>query len=273
MAARSLDHAVVEAIARAAANGQFVVVPHLLDAKDVDCSDDDLDLLAAEMPPAWIRGVDGGVDLFQGNAPAEFGHILPQHRDGPTVARIYHVQRSRRYRALIGSICDPLERGWPSSEPWLERDAGIFLGSGRSVTPAHSDQHHNLLLQVTGTKEVGVLTPGSRAHAAAVTRSHAGGLWVDEMPSGAEVFRLTPRSALYLPPYAIHWVRNLDRTVAISCAWSSAATVRSGEVYAAKSLLSRAGIPIQSRGAIRDRVSLGAVRVTRRLKRAHNAVD
>jgi hypothetical protein len=263
---QSLSPGAVDAIVRAAENGRAAVVPHLLAADDVACSEADLDLLAGEMPAAWVRGVDGSADRFGGYAPTELGHILPHHRDQPALARIYNLQRSQRHRPTVESIYSPLEKAWPTSEPWLKHDAGLFLGSAGSGTPAHSDQHHNLLLQLVGAKEVGVVTPGSRQHAVAVTRSFRGSMWVDEMPPGAETITLTAGSALYLPAYAIHWVRNLERTVAISCGWSTAATVRSGEVFAAKATLSRIGLPIQSRGSLSDRVSLGSANVVRRVR-------
>jgi hypothetical protein len=254
-------------VVNAASRGATVVVPHDL-RRDVLSDDSELSRLAASLPKGWIRGVDGTCDPTSGRQPAELGVVLPYERDEATVTRLYHLQHAPEFRELTNSVYDPLEQQWPRhEEPWLERDAGIFVTSDTAVTPAHADRHHNLLLQLSGSKDIAVCVPGSRAHADAVARSLPS-LHVDEMPEGTEVVALEPGSALYMPPYTLHWVRSKGRSVALSCGWSSAATVRAGQVHAANARLRRLRVPAQPVGCRTDGVKLRAVAAAQGLRSA-----
>ena len=42
----------------------------------------------------------------------------------------------------------------PSDDPWRETDASMLVGSPGAVSSAHSDRHHNLLVEVCGTKRI-----------------------------------------------------------------------------------------------------------------------
>lgn len=109
--------------------------------------------------------------------------------------------------------------------------------------------------------------PGSRAHAVTIARSLPS-LIVDALPSEHETVQLTPGSALYIPPYAIHWVRSVDRSVSLSCSWSTPATSRAGAVHAANARLLRLHLPVRPVGSRGEEVKLAAVAAARRLRRA-----
>ena len=72
---------------------------------------------------------------------------------------------------------------------------------------------------------------------------------------------------MYLPPYTVHWVRGNERSVALSLAWSSAATVRAGEVHAANAVLGRRlKMPVRPVGSCGDEAKLRVVAAANRVR-------
>lgn len=260
--ALALDQRSVTTVVTAAGAGRTTVIPHQV-APDAVGDGEALGRLAAGMPSSWTRGVDGAVDPVSSSRPAELGAVLPADRDAPTVTRIYHVQHT--VRALTDSVFDGLEEMWPGGERWIERDAGFFVSSRGAVTPAHADRHHNLLLQLSGAKEIAVCVPGSRSHAAAVARS-VPSFHVQKMPSGTEIVTLEAGSALYMPPYTVHWVRSTEDSVALSCGWSTDATVRAARVHFANATLRKLGLPARPVGSRHEPTRLRAAAGARRVR-------
>ena len=94
------------------------------------------------------------------------------------------------------------------------RRAGfIFVSSPDSVTPAHFDIEHSLLLQLSGQKRVTVgrfADEQTRLHER--ERYWEGALGrVNDMPVVVEPHDLTPGMGIYLPPICPHWVHNGDQ--------------------------------------------------------------
>jgi len=258
----ALDEQAVATVVSAASQGRIAIVEHRFPADAVGDAAA-VKELSVGMPTGWIRGVDGAVDPVSRSRPAELGAVLPVDRDAPTVTRIYHVQHT--VRSLTDAVFDGLEDAWPDGERWIDRDAGFFVSSAGAVTPAHADRHHNVLLQLSGAKEIAVCVPGSSAHAAAIARS-VPSFHVDEMPSGTEVVRLDAGAALYMPPYTVHWVRSTEDSVALSCGWSSDATVRAGEVHVANATLRRFGLSAQPVGSRHETARLRTAACSRRIR-------
>lgn len=257
----ALDAAAVAAVVEAARAGRQALVEHSV-PPTVLGTDGEIRARAALLPKGWIRGIDGAVGVTSAYG-AELGAVLPADRSAPTVTRLYHVQRSPDLRPLTDSVYDPLEAAWSREEPWVERDAGFFLSTEGAVTPAHADRHHNLLLQLSGSKTVGICLPGTRAHARAVARS-VPSLRVEQMPPGSTEIVLEAGHALYLPPYSLHWVRSTERSVALSCGWSSAATLRAGRVHVANGALLHRRVPVSVPGGWSDPLRLAALRIAER---------
>ena len=263
----ALDDAAVAEIVSAAAARQSVIVAHGLGPHAAG-DDTALHDLASGLPSSWWRSCAGDVEPETTGCAAELAPTLPGDGDESVVTRLYHLQRMPGISALIGSLYDLIEPAWPASEPWLARDAGLFLSSAGGVTSAHADRHHNLLVQLEGSKEIGVALPGSRAHAEIVARS-VPSLRCPQMPAGAKTYRLEPGTAMYLPPYTVHWVRSMERSVALSLAWSSAATVRAGEVHAANAVFQRRlRLPARPVGGRADAAKVRVVGAAMRVRSA-----
>jgi hypothetical protein len=90
------------------------------------------------------------------------------------------------------------------------RVAFLFVSSPMSVTPAHFDIEHSLLLQVSGEKRVTV----GRFATEAVERRERERYWegshgrVEALPPVGASHHLIPGHGVYLPPVRPHWVHN-----------------------------------------------------------------
>lgn len=113
-----------------------------------------------------------------------------------------------RFHALIAPVlrASGVER--------VESSVGIFLASGRTVTPFHADLEHNFLQQIYGTKHLYVfpkedleIFPTERRERMCVNRTSDRFIpFKDRFQARATDIHLTPGTASYQPPFAPHWV-------------------------------------------------------------------
>jgi hypothetical protein len=251
-------------VVRAGRRRQAVLVPHLL-AQESAPDATDLRRITASLPKSWWSVADGDVDTVTGTGPVERAQSLPGDGVGKLVTRLFHMQQLAELKPLTELVRNVLEPAWSADEPWLRWDAGLILTTEGAVTSSHADRHHTFLLQLTGEKEVGVAVPGSREHAAVIARSMPS-LRCAAMPPGVQAFRLAAGSALYLPPYSVHWSRSFEDSIALSCGWTSTATVRTGEVHQANAALLRLKVPPRPVGRRSDGLKVAALAAYRRVR-------
>jgi quercetin dioxygenase-like cupin family protein len=152
-----------------------------------------------------------------------------------------------------------------------------FVASAGAVTAAHPDRHHNLLLHVTGEKEVWVDDEPDRRrhHARTLDYFRAPHLGAPELPP-ARSFVLSPGEGVYIPPYAWHWTEVLgDSSAGLSIGFSTPTTVRNARVVAIDMRLRGVGVrprPLDATGAsLTRRVKVGlepVAAMTDRVRRA-----
>jgi hypothetical protein len=144
------------------------------------------------------------------------------------------------------------------------RTAFIFVSSPNSVTPAHFDIEHSLLMQVRGSKTVSVGSFGPDA----ARRHEINRYWdgshgrVETMPEHLDSFRLEPGRGVYLPPIVPHWVHNgPDISISVTLTYFTAATVRENRLEDFNSLLRRLKLDPHPPGdsASRDTAKLAAM--------------
>ena len=183
---------------------------------------------------------------------------------------LFHIERHGTLRDLLDSCIS----GWREH---FEREGGIesstasvFLASPHAVTPAHVDRHHNLLLQIEGTKEVVVGAFDTAADAAAEIDSHFDPDHANfsSLPPHSTTWVLHPGEGLYLPPYAPHWVRTDDETLSLSCVVRTPASLRLELAHICNARLRRMGLRPRSAGTspLADRAKARAVLVGRRAR-------
>jgi hypothetical protein len=213
-----------------------------------------LDALApfiASVPRSWVRAeqvqysphearglcaLDPNVDLAD---------VVRGLADAPASLRTYNLELTSEFRPLHDQV-EPVIRDLvgPREGGLVSVNLGVFLASPGSVTPAHPDRHHNLLLQVIGPKELYVEDdPDRRAHHLRVVdylRCPADGAPV--LPP-AERFVVEPGDGVYIPPYAYHWTTVLEGpAVGLSIGFSTRSTVRSSRVHDLDVKLRRRGL-------------------------------
>jgi hypothetical protein len=231
--------------------------------------------LTERLPRTWISHHRADVSLVTPTNELSSLDLSPREvvdglAENSCSARLYHVQNVPGYRDLVMSCLDEVEpllgrRG----EGMSQRDASLFLGSPGAVVPAHFDLHHNLLLQVEGSKElsVGIFDdPRDHDRELDIALSRSRNLAV--LPTSATTFHLEPGDGIYLPPWGVHWVQGESEvSVALSCSFSTRVTEQTELIRRWNSRLRQLGrSPLPpGRSETVDRAKAAAVRSRDRL--------
>jgi hypothetical protein len=167
----------------------------------VTCEDADRPLVYA----------DGAPEPKRVRRPGDVVRDLDDNRSWLT---LLNIEQSPRYRALIDGQLDRLAAQCGLPPRALRRRMGfVFASSPGSVTGAHFDIEHSLLLQLRGNR---VLTfgefadQGSRDHE--VSRYWNGSYGkLTSLPVRPQDMTIGPGDGVYIPPYRPHWLHNGDR--------------------------------------------------------------
>ena len=127
---------------------------------------------------------------------------------------LLNIEDDPAYADLMNTMLDQLERGMtPQQGKMCKRVGFVFVSSPNSVTPAHFDIEHSLLMQVTGAKRVSFgrfESEQDRRHE--VERywsgSHGSHGRLAALPPELVSYSLTPGRGVYIPPIGPHWVHN-----------------------------------------------------------------
>ena len=146
-----------------------------------------------------------------------------------------NVESDPDYQALMNALLDHVERPvGAQTGRMLRREGFIFISSAGAVTPFHIDEEHNILIQVEGEKEFTIYSQHDRELASQIDleRFHSGAhrnLQLDPaLADRGTTVKMTPGTALYVPPLAPHWVRVTGDTpsLSLSITWRSNASKR-----------------------------------------------
>lgn len=184
---------------------------------------------------------------------------------------LWFVETLPAYQRLLDEVLDRVVDVVREREGTMgRRGANLFFGSPGSVAPAHFDRHHNLLLQVRGTKDVSIGVFDDPAQAQREIESHFGVQHnLHDLPEQQETFHLEPGDGLYIPPYAFHWVvGGPEASLSLSCGFETPTSTRDGLVHTCNVHLRRLGLNPAPPGASmqRDRAKAALVQTRRRLE-------
>ena len=237
--------------------------------------------LAERIPAAWATGYRSGDQVLDNGlvrlaAPA---HELARDIDTNGVRlTLYHLEHVSPYRELVRDHLDAWEAMTSEREGGAtKRTANLFIGAPGAVVPAHFDRHHNLLLQVRGTKTltVGWFLDARQARQATEREFDQRRHGVAALPPERATFHLRPGDGIYIPAYAFHWVvGGSDVSVALSCGYSTAVTNRTEAVHHTNAGLRRLGLPTgpPGRSAAVDAGKVLLYRSARRVQSARRRV-
>ncbi|MDQ6847435.1 MAG: hypothetical protein M3019_07625 [Candidatus Dormibacteraeota bacterium] len=175
--------------------------------------------------------------------PGDVIRNLDTHRSWLT---LLNIEQEPAYRDLMNACLDEVAAVVDLKRGDTRRRAGfIFVSSPKSVTPAHFDIEHSLLLQLSGQKQVTVgrfaddqtrLRERERYWDGALGR-------VEGMPVVVEAHDLTPGMGIYLPPICPHWVHNGDQvSISMTLTYFTSQSERDQQIEAFNAKLRKRGM-------------------------------
>ena len=156
---------------------------------------------------------------------------------------LLNIEQNTAYRDLMNACLDEVASVVDLRPGDTRRRAGfIFVSSPNSVTPAHFDIEHSLLLQLSGQKQVTVgRFADERTRLRERERYWEGALGrVAEMPLVVHPHDLTPGMGVYLPPICPHWVHNGDQvSISMTLTYFTSESERDQQIEAFNAKLRR----------------------------------
>ena len=150
------------------------------------------------------------------------------------------------------------------------RTGTIFMTSPHGVVAAHMDRHHNVLLQIEGTKELSVGEFDDEPARELEIQRHFQDDYLLRLPTRYQTFTLGPGEGVYIPPYRPHWVVGReDVSVGLSCSVRTDTSHRVEMAHAFNSKLRRLGLRPRMPGTRRGVDSAKALVVTTRREVQH----
>jgi hypothetical protein len=180
---------------------------------------------------------------------------------------LLNIEQQPAYRDLMNECLDEVAALVDRRPGDTRRRAGfIFVSSPLSVTPAHFDIEHSLLLQLSGQKTVTVGRFASEAIRLRERERYWDGALgrVESMPDTVMAHELTPGRGVYLPPICPHWVHNGDQiSISMTLTYFTSDSERDQQVEAFNAKLRRLRLhPVPpGRSQLRDGCKATAMRV------------
>jgi hypothetical protein len=171
---------------------------------------------------------------------------------------LLNIENQSTYRRLVDDLLDGAARRAGIDPPTLRRRMGfIFASSPHSVTGAHFDVEHSLLLQLRGRRALsfGEFTDqASRDNE--VARYWQGSFGkLTTMPTPSHDLTIGPGDGVYIPPYRPHWLSNgEDVSLSLTLTFFTRENETESLVQAFNGHLRRLGVSPRREGesAIRD---------------------
>jgi hypothetical protein len=156
---------------------------------------------------------------------------------------LLNIEDDPDYAELMNTALDQLEPGMLDRHGKMRNRVGfIFVSSPNSVTPAHFDIEHSLLMQVSGFKTVSF----GRFETDAACRHEVERYWdgshgrIESLPPELASYSLTPGRGVYIPPISPHWVHNGPAiSLSVTLTYFTAATERENMIEAFNARLRR----------------------------------
>jgi hypothetical protein len=179
---------------------------------------------------------------------------------------LLNIEDDPAYAELMNTTLDGLERGMMSPPGDMRKRVGfIFVSSPNSVTPAHFDIEHSLLMQVNGFKTVSF----GRFASDLDRRHEVDRYWdgshgrIEKLPPELASYPLTPGRGVYIPPIAPHWVHNGPAiSLSVTLTFFTAGTERDNLIEAFNARLRRLHLVPRPPGqsGVGDLVKVSAMR-------------
>jgi hypothetical protein len=149
---------------------------------------------------------------------------------------LLNIEADPAYADLMNTMLDELEARMTARHGKMRNRVGfVFLSSPNSVTPAHFDIEHSLLMQVSGSKTVSFgrfETDADRWHEVERYWDGSHGR-IESLPPELASYPLTRGRGVYIPPVSPHWVHNGPAiSLSVTLTYFTAATERENMIEA-----------------------------------------
>lgn len=156
---------------------------------------------------------------------------------------LLNIEYDADYADLMNNALDELEPGMTGLQGRMRNRVGfVFVSSPNSVTPAHFDIEHSLLMQVKGSKTVSFGHFAREQHRRREIERYWDGSHgrIENLPPELASYQLTPGRGVYIPPVAPHWVHNGPAvSVSVTLTYFTAAAERDNMIEAFNAKLRR----------------------------------
>lgn len=187
---------------------------------------------------------------------------------------LLNIEQSHGHRVLIDEILDAVATSTGLPPQSLRRRMGfVFASSPGSVTPAHFDIEHSLLMQLEGHRRLwfgDFPDPASRERE--VSRYWQGSFGrLESMPIERGEHHLEPGTGAYIPPYVPHWLQNGDtRSLSLTVTFFDRSNEDESLVQSFNERLRRFGLQPRAYGSAprRDRAAATLMRAQSSVRRS-----
>lgn len=171
------------------------------------------------------------------------GDVIRDLENANAWLTLLNIEADPAYADLMNTLLDELECGMPARHQEMRHRVGfVFVSSPNSVTPAHFDIEHSLLMQVRGSKKVSFGRFGNDADRWHEVDRYWDGSHgrIESLPPELASYLLTPGQGVYIPPIAPHWVHNGPAiSLSVTLTYFTAATERENMIEAFNARLRR----------------------------------
>ena len=177
------------------------------------------------------------------------GDVIRNMENANAWLTLLNIEADPAYAELMNRLLDELESGMLGRQGKMRNRVGfIFVSSPNSVTPAHFDIEHSLLMQVSGAKRVSFgrfESEQARRHEVerywdASHGSHSSHGRLAALPAELVSYTLTPGRGVYIPPVGPHWVHNGPAiSLSVTLTYFTDATERENLIEACNARLRR----------------------------------
>ena len=171
------------------------------------------------------------------------GDVIRNLDEAKSWLTLLNIEEDPDYADLMNSTLDKLEPGMVGLQGKMRNRVGfVFVSSPNSVTPAHFDIEHSLLMQVSGSKLVSFghfARDEDRRHE--VDRYWDGSHGrIENLPPELASYQLSPGRGVYIPPVEPHWVHNGPAiSLSVTLTYFTTATERENMIEAFNAKLRR----------------------------------
>jgi quercetin dioxygenase-like cupin family protein len=208
----------------------------------------ELAALADRLPPNDVEDAEGALPVVKADGkPAPIRDEVASELVRTVVERgalmsLMRIEQDAQYRGFIEALLEEFRDSVGRPEGLDRVEGYVFVSSPGAVTPTHIDHEHNLYFQLRGTKHFTVgscATPEDEHRLLEDFYSGAYGA-TSFYPHDPITHVLKPGDGLYVPPAAIHVVKNDDEpAISLSVVFHTPDLDRAAKVYALNADLRR----------------------------------